>query len=205
MCSIFYFWVLEQGQNFAAGAHARADGAFVRGAGLDVLRAEGDAADLLARVKARRGHAGYLATGADDGSGEGPAGLGIDHAVSPAIEVDRDDVAIEIEIAAGEDAVHVGAEGILVAGKGRGQQLNTLVWLIGDGSGVSAVEREHGLTIGVEAIGANPVRDDKIGPVFATPIVAVVAEVDDRRGAADGYIGGDNGAERYLVEGVGLR
>jgi hypothetical protein len=44
---------LKKRQNFTAGAHAGADGAFVRGAGLNVLRAKGDAADLLAGVKAR--------------------------------------------------------------------------------------------------------------------------------------------------------
>src|SRR5437899_11613861 len=128
---------LEQWQNFTAGADAGADGTLVGGAGLDVLRAEGDAADLLAGVKARRGHAGHVATVADDGSGEGPSGLGEDHAVAPAIEVDGGNGAIEIEITAGENAIHIRAEGILVAGERGGEELDALVRLIfdrGDGA-----------------------------------------------------------------------
>src|SRR5260221_8069798 len=138
---------LEQRQAFSAGANAGADGAFVRGAGLDVLCAEGDAADLLACIKARRGDAGDLATIANDGSGEGPAGFRIDHAVAPAIEINGGDIAIEIEIAAGEHATHVGAERIFVAGKGRGEELDALVWLVFDRGDVAAVEGEGGLAI----------------------------------------------------------
>jgi len=195
----------KQGQHFAAGAHPRADGAFVGRAGFHILSSEGDAANLLPSVKARRGHASHLATGADDGCGEGPAGFWIDHAVTPAIEVDGGDVAIEIEIATGEDTVQVRAEGVLVAGKGSGEQLDALVWLIVDGSGVTAIKGENGLTIRVGAIGANPIRDDKIGPVLAAPVVGVVAEVHDRSGAADGDVCGYNRTESHLVERVGLR
>jgi len=145
----------KQGQHFAAGAHARADGAFVGWAGLHILCAEGDAANLLPSVKAWRGHAGHLATGADDWSGKGPSGLRIDHAVAPAIEIDGGNVAIEIEIATGEDTVQVRAKGVLVARKGCGEELDALVWLIVDGSGVTAVKGEDGLAIRVVAVGAD--------------------------------------------------
>jgi len=169
------------------------------------LCAEGDAADLLAGVKARGGHACHIATVADDGSGEGPSGLGEDHAVAPAIEIDGGNVTIEIEITASENAIHVLAEGILVTGERGGEELDSLVGLVFDGSDVAAIESEDGLAIRVVAIGASPVCDDKVSPVFATPIVAVVTEVDNGGGTADGYVGGDDGAESYLVESVGLR
>jgi len=58
----------------------------------------------------------------------------------PAIEIDGDNVAIEIEIATGEDTVQVRAKGVLVARKGCGEELDALVWLIVDGSGVTAVK-----------------------------------------------------------------
>src|SRR5258707_12033862 len=99
----------------------------------------------------------------------------------------------------------MGSQGTVVAGKGPGEQLDALVWLIVDGSGVSTVKSEDGLAIRVGAIGPDPVRDDKIGPVLAAPVVGVIAEVDDRRSAANGYVGGNDGAQGHLVESGCLR
>src|SRR5438128_2694880 len=87
-------------QHLVRGAISRADGALVRGARLYVLRAEVDAPDRLPRDLPRRRRADHLAL-LVDGRAVGPARLGIDHAVSPAIEVDGGDVAVEVEVAAG--------------------------------------------------------------------------------------------------------
>src|SRR5882757_8236408 len=110
----------EQRQNFAASTDTSADGALVCGAGLHVLRTERNAANLLAGVETRGRHADRLSIFVER-SGERPARLGKNHAVAPAVEINGEYVAIEIEIAASQHAIQIRSERILVAGKRRGQ------------------------------------------------------------------------------------
>src|SRR5882762_6940075 len=114
--------------------------------------------------------------------------------MAPAIEVNGNNVAIEIEVPAGQYSIQVRTQRIFITGKRRSQEFDPLVGLVGNGGCVSAIEGKDGLPIGIAAVDGCPIGYNEVRPVLATPVVSVVTEVHHRGRATNRNVGGDHRA-----------
>jgi len=113
---------------------------------------------------------------------------------SSVTNVNGNNVTVEIEIAASQYSIQVGAQRILITRKWRSQEFDPFVGLVGNGGCVSAIEGKDGLPIGIAAVDGCPIGYNEVRPVLATPVVSVVTEVHHRGRATNRNVGGDHRA-----------
>src|SRR6266446_10546745 len=112
-------------QHFLGSAPTGGYGAFHGRRTLGVLPCKCDATEPAAG-DVTRGRGTDGATMAMLRNAKGAPDDRIDHAVAPAVEIHRTDIAIRVKTPAGQDAVQIVTQRRLIACEGRGQELHTL-------------------------------------------------------------------------------